>query len=85
MVTVMTEVLGMVYKHQKGQYRSLTKVGLKSFWPNPENSGSQMCQVIAPKCPCLSSNFISVNIWSSAYIEYLYTEGWTLLYIHFVC
>ena len=86
MVTVMTEVLGMVYKHQKGQYQSVTKVGLKSFCPSTENSGSQiMCRVTAPKCPCLSCNFVSVNVWSSAYIEYLYTEGWTLLNIHFVC
>ena len=86
LVIVMTGVLGMVYKHWKGQYRSETKVGLQSFCLSQENSGSQiMCQVIAPTCPCLSSNFVSVNIWSSAYIEYLYTEGWTLLYIHLVC
>jgi len=85
MFTVMTEVLGMVYKHRRGQYRSVTNICLKSFCPSPENSGSQIvCQVIAPTCPCLSSNFVSVNVWSSAYIECLYTERWTLLYIHFV-
>lgn len=90
-LTEMGEALGLVNKLPKEllwrwQCQPVTKVCL-TFCLSPGTRGFCLVhQVTALACPvCLSSNFVSVHVWSSACIECLYTEGWCLLSVHYVC